>query len=186
MNLFEELGDISEVEELCKEIRRNSMDGLNKFKAEIQAEVDKVTEEKKKAYAKAQADIIIKHIKSVCDEEYDGLLNQEHKSFRRMWTFVKDKAKERAIDGCAFVDDATVFGWIDEYVGLDDKAEVEAEKKQAEERAKKAEEKAKKTETKKKGTSGKGVYKEIEKVQAEIKERHEIEDADQVSIFDLM
>lgn len=153
--------------------------GLNKFKKEIQEEVDKVTEEKKKAYAKAQADIIIKHIESVCDEEYDELLNQEHKSFRRMWTFVKDNAKERAIDGCAFVDDATVFGWIDEYVGLDDKAEVEAEKKQAEERAKKVE-------PKKKGASGKSVYKEIEKVQAEIKERHEIEDADQVSIFDLM
>lgn len=178
MNLFEEFGDISEVEELCKEIRRNNMDGLNKFKAEIQAEVDKA-DEKKKEYAKAQARAIFTHIQSVCDDEYDNLLNQTHKSFRRMWTFVKDKAKERAIDGCAFVDDATVFGWIDEYVGLDDKAEVEAEKKQAEE-------KAKKVEPKKKGTSGKNVYKEIEKVQAEIKERHEIEDADQVSIFDLM
>ena len=128
MNLFEELGDISEVEELCKEIRRNNMNGLNKFKTEIQAEVDKA-DEKKKEYAKAQARAIFTHIQSVCDDEYDNLLNQTHKSFRRMWTFVKDKAKERAIDGCAFVDDATVFGWIDEYVGLDDKAEIEAEEK---------------------------------------------------------
>ena len=169
MNLFEELGDISEVEELCKEIRRNNMDGLNKFKAEIQAEVDKA-DEKKKEYAKAQARAIFTHMQSVCDEEYSDLLNQSHKSFRRMWTFVKDKAKERAIDGCAFVDDATVFGWIDEYVGLDDKAEVEAEEK------KEAERKAKLEKTKAKVTS-KTVTKTVTKTTT-------VEE-DEVSIFDL-
>lgn len=169
MNLFEELGDISEVEELCKEIRRNNMNGLNKFKTEIQAEVDKA-DEKKKEYAKAQARAIFTHIQSVCDDEYDNLLNQTHKSFRRMWTFVKDKAKERAIDGCAFVDDATVFGWIDEYVGLDDKAEIEAEEK------KEAERKAKLEKTKAKVTS-KTVTKTVTKITT-------VEE-DEVSIFDL-
>lgn len=178
MNLFEELGDISEVEELCKEIRRNNMDGLNKFKAEIQVEVDKA-DEKKKEYAKAQARAIFTHIQSVCDEEYSDLLNQSHKSFRRMWTFVKDKAKERAIDGCAFVDDATVFGWIDEYVGLDDKAEVEAEEKTNAERKAKAEQKAKskgKTTTK----TTKTTTKTFTKVTTTT-----TDDDDEVSIFDL-
>lgn len=153
------------------------MNGLNKFKTEIKAEVQKscLKDERKKKLIQGQADAIIKHIESVCDEEYDKLLNQPHKSFRRMWSFVTKNAKEYAIDNCAMVADNVVYGWIDEYVGLDDKKEVEEEEK--------AKAKATETPTRK---SGKSVQKEIAKIQAEINERHEIESADQISIFDLM
>ena len=105
------------------------MKGLDKFKTEINAEVEKVTDKKKKKFIEAQANAIIKHIESVCDKEYDDLLNQKHKSFRRMWKFVTENAKEMAVDGCAMVPDSMVYGWIDEYVGLDDKAEAEKEEK---------------------------------------------------------
>jgi len=108
------------------------MKGLDKIKREMQAEVDKVKEDKKKRYAQTQADKLLEHIEEVCDENYDDLLAQDHKSFRRMWSFIMDKAKEYAIDNCAFVDDDTVYSWIDEYVKLDDKAKVEAEKKKKE------------------------------------------------------
>ena len=108
------------------------MKGLEKFKKEMQTEVDKVKDAKKKNYAKTQVDKLLEHIEKVCDEKYDDLLTQDHKSFRRMWSFIMDKAKEYAIDNCAFVDDDTVYGWIDEYVKLDDKAQVEAEKKKKE------------------------------------------------------
>ena len=108
------------------------MKGLEKFKKEMQTEVDKVKDAKKKNYAKTQVDKLLEHIEEVCDEKYDDLLAQDHKSFKRMWSFIMDKAKEYAIDNCAFVDDDTVYGWIDEYVKLDDKAQVEAEKKKKE------------------------------------------------------
>lgn len=170
------MDEVYSVEQLCKKWEKEKMDGLNKFKAEIQAEIEKA-DEKKKAYAKTMGEAILKHIESVCDTEYDGLLNQEHKSFRRMWTFVKDKAKDRAINGCACVDDATVFSWIDEYVGLDDKAEVEAEEK------KKAEQKAKLEQTKAKVAKGK---KTTEKTITVIKKPDTTETEEQVSIFDLM
>ena len=105
------------------------MKGLDKFKKEIQAEVDKVKDAKKKKLIQEEANEILKHIKDVCDEEYDALLAQNHKSFSRMWKFVTKKAKDYAVNNCAMVRSDIVFGWIDEYVGLDDKDEVEKEKK---------------------------------------------------------
>ena len=111
------------------------MKGLEKFKTEIKAEVDKVKDAKKKKLIEDEANEIIKHIESVCDEEYDNLLAQDHKSFVRMWKFVTTKAKDYAINNCAMVKDNLVFGWIDEYVGLDDKAEVEKEKNKTKENA---------------------------------------------------
>ena len=134
MGLFDELGDISEVEQLCREMRKNNMKGLEKFKKEIEAEVQKscYKDDRRRQLIQGQANAIIKHIESVCDEEYDKLLAQDHKSFRRMWSFVTKNAKEYAIDNCAMVADNVVYGWIDEYVGRDDKAEVEKEKKEAE------------------------------------------------------
>jgi hypothetical protein len=113
------------------------MKGLDKLKAEIQTEVELVKDSKKKKYYKQMMDKCIEHIEEVCDDEYDDLLAQKHKSFKRMWIFVINKAKEMAINGVAFVDDPDVFGWIDEYVGLDDKKEVEEEEKKAKESSKK-------------------------------------------------
>lgn len=105
------------------------MKGLEKFKKEIKAEVDKVKDDKKKKLIQAEANEIIKHIESVCDEEYDELLAQDHKSFKRMWQFVSKNARAYAINNCAMVKDSTVFGWIDEYVGLDDEKEAKEEEK---------------------------------------------------------
>lgn len=126
---------VFEVEALCREIRKSNMQGLNKFKTEIKTEVDKVTDKNKKKYITEQANAIITHIESVCDEEYDALLNQPHKSFRRMWKFVTEHAREYAVDNCAMVADSVVYGWIDEYVGLDDKDEVEKEEKESKDKA---------------------------------------------------
>lgn len=142
--------------------KENNMKGLEKFRTEIKTEVDKVKDEKKKKYAEMQGNAILKHIESVCDDEYDSLLNQAHKSFRRMWKFITEHAKEYAFEGCAMVADSVVYGWIDEYVGLDDKKEVEEEEK--------------------KKSSSINVDKEIAKVQAEIKREKE---TTQLSVFDL-
>lgn len=143
------------------------MKGLDKLKAEIKTEVELVKDNKKKKYYKQMMDKCIEHIEEVCDDEYDDLLAQKHKSFKRMWTFVMDKAKEMAINGVAFVDDPDVFGWIDEYVGLDDKKEVEEEEKKAKESSKKLDDVKAKVLSK---------TKTVAKTQTE----------EQISIFDLM
>lgn len=163
------------------------MSGLDKFKKEIQAEVDKVKDDKKKKDIKEQANEIIKHITKVCDEEYDELLNQDHKSFRRMWKFVSEKARERAIEGCAMIKDSTVFGWIDEYVGLDDKKEVEEEEKKEKEHKKQMDEIKSKatqpTKTSAKSTTKKETSKpKLTVIRPAKKQSTET----QLSIFDLM
>ena len=70
-------------------------------------------------------DKVLEHVRSVCDDEYDALLAQEHKTWERAWEYVRNKAQKQAQNGCAMIDDDVVYGWFDEYVGLDDKAECE-------------------------------------------------------------
>ena len=101
------------------------MKGLDKFKTEVQKELDNLKDKNKQTYYKSMTDKILEHMESVCDEEYDNLLNQEHKSFAKMWEFIMKTAYEFAVNGRAFVDDADVYAWCDEYVGLDDKDKVE-------------------------------------------------------------
>ena len=141
------------------------MKGLEKFKKEIEAAVQKscFKDAKRKEMIEAQANEIIKHIEDVCDEEYDNLLTQDQKSFERMWQFVSNKARECAVNNCAIIKDEVVFGWIDEYVGLDDKAEVEKEKEKL------------------KNTSS-DINKRIEQLKAEVSKKPETV---QESIFDL-
>lgn len=112
------------------------MDGINKIRDEIHKELEALGDEKKKIFYEHQTNLMVQHMEEVADDEYNASLMQEHKSFRRMWEFVKGKAKELAVEGYAMVDDPTVFGWIDEYVKLDDKVEAEAEKKKAEKKSK--------------------------------------------------
>lgn len=147
------------------------MKGLDKFKSQIKAEVDKVKDAKKKKLIEAEANEIIKHLTKVCDKEYDDLLNQPHKSFERMWRFVTNNAREMAVNNCSMVKDEMVFGWIDEYVGLDDKAEVEKEE-QMKVKTKSV------TETKKTATKTTTNKKTITVVKKE--------EMEQISIFDLM
>lgn len=139
------------------------MKGLEKFKTQIKTEVEKVKDANKKKLIEAEANEIINHMTKVCDEQYDDLLNQPHKSFERMWKFVTDKARDYAINNCAMVRDDMVYGWIDEYVRRDDKEEVEKANK-------------KKSTTK---TTTKTTTQTTTKVEAK-------EDMEQVSIFDLM
>lgn len=109
--------------------------GLEKFKAQAEKEINDGNEQSK-AYRQQTYGAMLKHIEEVCDEEYDALLAQEHKTFERMFQFVKDKARAAAVSGCAMIDDPTVYGWCDEYMGTDDKAEcekkLEAERKREE------------------------------------------------------
>ena len=101
------------------------MKGLDKFKAEFKTELDNLKDKKKKDYYDATVGKIFTHIEEVADEEYDDLMLQDHKSFRNMWSYIMENAQALAVEGCAFVNDDTVYGWVDTYMGLDDKSEVD-------------------------------------------------------------
>lgn len=72
------------------------------------------------------------------DPEFDSLVCQEHKSWSRCYKYVENKAREMASGGnMVMVEGDIVFGWIDEYYALDDKAQIEEEnRKKAENEAK--------------------------------------------------
>ena len=146
------------------------MKGLDKFKTEIKAEVNKIKDDKKQKLITEQMNHLVEHIESVCDDEYDNLLAQDHKSFVRMWKFVTDNARKYAVNNCAMVSDSVVYGWVDEYVGLDDKKAVESEIK-------------KQKTTTKIESKPTAIDKRIKEIQEEVHKRHAMED---VSIFDMM
>ncbi len=83
---------------------------------------------------------------------------QEHKTFAKCFSFVRDKAKAYANDGCAMIEDSTVYEWAEDYYHLDDTAE-EARKKE--------EEKARKDREKEEKAKSGGKSKKAERKQAE-------------------
>lgn len=114
--------------------------GGDKIKEEIKAAEKKRNKEAKIGMA-GDMTIIIEHVSQKCaaDPDYNDLVIQSHKSWKRCYDFIIDKARKAAAgSGSYFSDDNTVLGWIDEYYKKDDKAEAEAEKKKAEEAVEKA------------------------------------------------
>lgn len=99
--------------------------GLERFRKEAQEIIGKQKDEKSRKYFEHTYGKILKHIEEVCDDEYDALLAQGHKNFERLWKFCNDRARSAAVNGVACIDDDDVYGWIDEYVGTDDKEECE-------------------------------------------------------------
>lgn len=53
------------------------------------------------------------------DSAADKLLDKKH-TLKACFESVKSKAKSRAADGCACVDDNTVYAWVREYFGISD------------------------------------------------------------------
>lgn len=65
------------------------------------------------ASLKLVADALIKQ----CEKEpafVNKILN-EKKTLNECWQYIKSQAKKQAKDGCAAIDDATVFGWAIHY-----------------------------------------------------------------------
>lgn len=101
---------------------------------------------------------VLAHLKSRMEAD-PGLCSdweQEHKTFEKLWNFVKENARKKAFNGCACIEDEIVYEWAEDYIRKDDKAEEEAKAKAEEERKKAAAEraaKAKRTRKEKKGES---------------------------------
>jgi hypothetical protein len=105
--------------------------------------VAKLTAEKAKAKKCPEQVIDWIYEQGVTDDAFRSQFMQETKSLERLWDFVTKKAREQANGGnCACIDESTVYGWVREYLALDDAEEArkEADRKKA---AKEAEEKRK-------------------------------------------
>lgn len=116
-----------------------------------------ITDETQKAIIQAQMKPVIDFINS-SGEELKSMVLLNHKSWKRCFDYMSDKAKEMRVNNasCVCVADATVFGWIKEYFELDDRAAILEElRKKEEERLKREEEKKKASEKKKKTGSRK-------------------------------
>jgi len=167
--------------------------GADKIKAETETEGKSAKGKKNasKGGMSGETEVIIEYISEKCtaDADYNALVLQPHKSWKRCYDFIFDKARKKAAGkNSCYVSDRTVFGWIDEYFKKDDKAEVEAEKKkEAEAKEKKLKEKAdlkkRKEEAEKKKTLEK-VKENIEENFEKIKEKGKRTEK-QLSLFDM-
>lgn len=65
-----------------------------------------------------QCQIVCNYLKELCNnDEYlkNAILEKENNSADGMWKYIKDKAKKEAINGCACIEDTTVFSWARDY-----------------------------------------------------------------------
>lgn len=61
-----------------------------------------------------------KNLKLICDyllgrEDMQEKLNNPNKSIDKMFSYIRSQAKKKAVNGCAFISDAEVFGWAVHY-----------------------------------------------------------------------
>jgi len=65
-----------------------------------------------------QCQIVCNYLKELCNnDEYlrNAILEKENNSVDGMWNYIKGKAKKEAINGCACIEDNTVFSWARDY-----------------------------------------------------------------------
>ncbi len=108
--------------------------------------IGKLNQEMEEKDISQEKRMIIQHLINRCGDD-EGLsqdVMQEHKTFEKCYKFIKDKAREKAKDGCAMIEDRQVYEWAEDYYHVDDAAEEAKKKAEAEERKKKIDERIKK------------------------------------------
>lgn len=118
-----------------------------KLEQEQEELLKNVKEEIQKAFIKEQLKVVVDFILS--NDDLKAKAFQNWKELSRCYKSMTDKANDYAISGVACISGNVILGWIQEYYNLDDRKEVENERKKEAIARKKAEEAAKaKTEKK--------------------------------------
>ena len=121
---------------------------------DVQAKAkQKLDDELKSAGNKAFAIPIMTYLKKRCDEDLgmaEDIL-QEHKTWKKCFDYIHEKARGYASGSCVAVPDNVIYEWSEDYFRLDDKALEEKKKKERKE----LEEKRKAEAAKRKSGSGK-------------------------------
>lgn len=65
------------------------------------------------------------NLKLICDyllgrEDMQEKLNNPNKSIDKMFSYIRNQAKKKAVNGCAVIKDTEVFGWAVHYYDEDD------------------------------------------------------------------
>ena len=65
------------------------------------------------------------NLKLICDyllvrEDMQEKLNNPNKSIDKMFSYIRNQAKKKAVNGCAVISDTEVFGWAVHYYDEDD------------------------------------------------------------------
>lgn len=134
-------GDIDEKCADCNKAAVSEDSALIKQKAK-----EKLEKELKEAKDKNFAEPIIAYLLKRCEED-KGLAQdvvQEHKTWKKCFDYIYEKARKQAKGNYAAVRDDVVYEWAEDYYHRDDKAEEEKKAKEAAERKKKEEERKKK------------------------------------------
>lgn len=134
--------------------------------------IDKLEKEKASAKEKDFAEPIIGYLLKRCEED-SGLAEdvlQEHKTWKKCFNYIFEKAKKQAVGNCAAIRDEVVYEWAEDYYHKDDKAEEEKKAKEAAERRKKAEVQRKEA-AKKKSDKKETVSKTQKRAKVEVKEK---------------
>lgn len=79
--------------------------------------VDKLKEELKNAKNKGYAKLIIEHLIKRCGEDAgfgEDVLKKE-KTFEGCFDYIRNQAKKSAVNGCAAIEDETVYEWAEDY-----------------------------------------------------------------------
>lgn len=126
-----------------KEKRKAYTSGPEKIRDEAEVEYQEAKGEKAKALIKAKMEKVVKYISEKCkaDPEYNALVIQDHKTWKRCEQFMLEKVKKAACAqyGMMMVDDSICFEWMDEYYQADDLAEVKAAEEEARKEAERKE-----------------------------------------------
>lgn len=66
-----------------------------------------------------------KNLKLICDyllgrEDMQEKLNNPNKSIDKMFSYIRNQAKKKAVNGCAVISDTEVFGWAVHYYDEED------------------------------------------------------------------
>ena len=107
---------------------------------------EKLEKEMKDDENKSFAKPVIGYLLKRCEEDL-GLAQdivQEHKTWKKCFDYIYEKARKQAIGNRAVVRDDVVYEWAEDYYHKDDKAEEEKKAKEAAEQKKKQEERDKK------------------------------------------
>ena len=77
--------------------------------------------------------IVLKYLEVNVSEDLAERINNGKKTLSQCWNYITSEAKKQAVQGCACIEDSTVFGWATHFFEEDsidgatfDKAKVEA------------------------------------------------------------
>jgi len=113
----------------------------NASEISLEAAMQKLEKEKDKAKDPVFADPIIKYLLGRIKEDMGLVADvlQEHKTWDKCLGYIRKQAQKVAKDGCAYVENETVYEWAEDYYHQDDKALEEKKRREEEERKKKQE-----------------------------------------------